>query len=629
MDAQAARETLGEDAVDGRRDEVRLDAHLDQPCRRRGRAVGVQRRQHEVAGEGGLDRDPRALAVAHLADHDDVRIGAHDRAQPGLEGQPRALEDLHLLDAGQAVLDGVLDRHDRLLRRADDGDRCIQRGRLARARRPGREDRAVRAAQRPVDARAVGVAHAELAERQRTIAGIEDPHDRRLAVDERHDRHADVDAAAVEREARAAVLRQPALGDVEVRQDLDARDDARGLAAGDARGRGHDPVDAVAHLQVAVVGIEVHVGRALLDRLRDERAHELRGRPVVGGRLQRRRRLELLGLGLGVLGVDELLLELAEAQQQHLEVVARDDDRLDAQVGQHRQVVEREDVRRIRHRDDQRLVVAEADRDRLQAAQRRLGHELHRGDVGVQLVEAHVLQPEALGDGQRQLIGVDQAAFDQQVLHRAARGARVTHDLLDRRTVDEAEVDEHIAQQAAGTGAGTGLVNGDVDRHAPALSAASTQIASARRNRRRPLGYRPVYGQSAVRTRARLRPARERRGGRSRPARARQHARNLGRCRVQGAADDVRADRRLRRRHRARPRRTAAAVDPRHAAARAHRGRRARPGRVARRAAALARDAVARRHGPAHRRADGRPLGHRGRAGHDDVVRAGAQPGGA
>ena len=38
--------------------------------------------KHQVAGERRLDRDLRGLAVADLADHDDVRVLAQERAQP-------------------------------------------------------------------------------------------------------------------------------------------------------------------------------------------------------------------------------------------------------------------------------------------------------------------------------------------------------------------------------------------------------------------------------------------------------------------------------------------------------------------------------------------------------------------
>ena len=66
---------------------------------RRRRVVGVQRREDEVAGERGLDGDLRRLAVADLADHDDVGVGAHHRAQAVGERQAGLRVDLHLRDA--------------------------------------------------------------------------------------------------------------------------------------------------------------------------------------------------------------------------------------------------------------------------------------------------------------------------------------------------------------------------------------------------------------------------------------------------------------------------------------------------------------------------------------------------
>ena len=64
-----------------------------------GRVVGVQRREHQVAGERGLDRDLRRLEVADFADQDDVRVLAQERAQRGGEVQPDLLVHLHLVDA--------------------------------------------------------------------------------------------------------------------------------------------------------------------------------------------------------------------------------------------------------------------------------------------------------------------------------------------------------------------------------------------------------------------------------------------------------------------------------------------------------------------------------------------------
>src|SRR5437667_387944 len=68
--------------------EVGLDAHILQSGDRARRIVGVERREHEVAGERGLDRDLGRLEVADLTDQDHVGILAHDVPQTGGEGQP-------------------------------------------------------------------------------------------------------------------------------------------------------------------------------------------------------------------------------------------------------------------------------------------------------------------------------------------------------------------------------------------------------------------------------------------------------------------------------------------------------------------------------------------------------------
>ena len=51
--------------------------------------------------------------------------------------------------------------------------------------------------------------------------GVEDPHHDALAPDERQRDDAHVDPAAVDRHGEAPVLREAALGDVEVGHDLD------------------------------------------------------------------------------------------------------------------------------------------------------------------------------------------------------------------------------------------------------------------------------------------------------------------------------------------------------------------------------------------------------------------------
>ncbi len=57
-----------------------------------------------------LHRDPGGLLVAHLADEQDVRVGAEHRAQAAREGETGARVHLDLVHAGDLVLDGILDR---------------------------------------------------------------------------------------------------------------------------------------------------------------------------------------------------------------------------------------------------------------------------------------------------------------------------------------------------------------------------------------------------------------------------------------------------------------------------------------------------------------------------------------
>ena len=135
--AQHARQALGDDALERGGDQERLDAHLDQAGDRRGGVVGVQRGEHQVAGERGLDRDLRGLAVADLADHDHVGVGAHHRAQPGGERQADLGRDLHLGEAGHFILDGILDGDDVLLGRVEQ----LQRARTAWSTCPSRSGR--------------------------------------------------------------------------------------------------------------------------------------------------------------------------------------------------------------------------------------------------------------------------------------------------------------------------------------------------------------------------------------------------------------------------------------------------------------------------------------------------------
>jgi hypothetical protein len=110
--ADAGGQALGEHADDGRGDHVGLDADLHQADDGLRGGVGVQRGEHEVAGERGLGGDLGGLQVADLADQDDVGILAQEGAQQGGELQVDVGVDLALADARQLDLDRILDGGD-------------------------------------------------------------------------------------------------------------------------------------------------------------------------------------------------------------------------------------------------------------------------------------------------------------------------------------------------------------------------------------------------------------------------------------------------------------------------------------------------------------------------------------
>jgi hypothetical protein len=97
-----------------------------------------------VAGEGGLHGDVGRLHVADFAQHDHVGVLTQQGAQGGGEGHADLLVHLRLGDAVEVVLDRVLDGRDVhrlvLVELAEGG---VERGRLARAGRPGDQDDAV------------------------------------------------------------------------------------------------------------------------------------------------------------------------------------------------------------------------------------------------------------------------------------------------------------------------------------------------------------------------------------------------------------------------------------------------------------------------------------------------------
>jgi hypothetical protein len=142
----------------------------------------------------------------------------------------------------------------------------VQGGALAAAGGAGDQEDAVGLLQdleHPLPRRAV---EAEGVEVEADALLVQQAHDHALAEHGRHGGHAQIQLLALDAQRDAPVLRQPALGDVELGHDLDARDHRGGGAHRRRVDLLEDAVDAVAHLELVGEGLDVHVRGPRLDR---------------------------------------------------------------------------------------------------------------------------------------------------------------------------------------------------------------------------------------------------------------------------------------------------------------------------------------------------------------------------
>ena len=72
----------------------------------------MERRQHEVTSERGLDGDAASLQVSNFSQHDDVGVLTKERFQRRGEAHPDVGSHQHLVDAKEVVFNRVLRRHD-------------------------------------------------------------------------------------------------------------------------------------------------------------------------------------------------------------------------------------------------------------------------------------------------------------------------------------------------------------------------------------------------------------------------------------------------------------------------------------------------------------------------------------
>ena len=315
----------------------------------------MQRAEHLVAGDRRVRRHLGGLEVADLADHDHVRVGAHQRAQRLREreadGGLTSVWTMPSILRSIGILDGV----HLALRRLDELERGVQRGGLAGARRADDDDAALRGGQR-LSRTAPGCRpEAERGERGRQRRDLEDAQRDVLAVQAGDGGQAQVDGlAAGQLERGAPVLRQPPLGDVHVAHDLEAARDAGLQLLGELAQVVQHAVDAAAHVQRVLARLEVDVrgvhaggvGEEGVDHLDDVGVD---GAPVSPPPHPPR-------------GVLELAARAEVDGDRLVETALRADDGHHAPLGAHADLVDGDDVQRVGHRQVQCAVAVDAQR---------------------------------------------------------------------------------------------------------------------------------------------------------------------------------------------------------------------------------------------------------------------------
>jgi len=193
-------------------------------------------------------------------------------------------------------------------------------------------------------------------------------------------------------------------------------------------------------------GGEVDVRGALLYRLGDDRLHELHDRCVGRGLAQ----VGHLGDRRAVVLHDVLdaLREAVEAPDEQSDVVGGGNRGDDLESGHQPDVVDGEDVGRIGHGHEQRARPLVVDRDRAQALGHGRSDEVGGRHVDLVAGEVDVVEAEALGHHASELVGGERPALEQNATGRLARGARGGHRRLDPLPRGEAEVGDHVADQA-------------------------------------------------------------------------------------------------------------------------------------------------------------------------------------
>ena len=223
--ADFSDETLGTSEKDRRTDEERFDSHIVEPGNGTGGIVGVQGGENLVTCESGFDGDIGGFVVANFADHNDVGILAED----GAESIGKAETDFgfngDLINSGELVFDGIFDGDDIILGVVQFAEHGVEGGGFAGAGWAGDEDHSVGGIDGFFE-NAEGIfIHTEGIDGGGEGAFIEEADDNFLPINCGQDGDTEVDFLSRDTNAKATILGEAALGDIETGEDFNSGDD--------------------------------------------------------------------------------------------------------------------------------------------------------------------------------------------------------------------------------------------------------------------------------------------------------------------------------------------------------------------------------------------------------------------
>ncbi len=215
-----------------------------------------------------------------------------------------------------------------------------------------------------------------------------------------------------------AVLRQSALGDVEVAHDLEPAEDARLCLLGELAQLVEHTVDATAHVEGVLARFEMDVGGSHARGVGQERVDQFDGAGIHNaGR-------GLTGLAAALFaGVLELAARAEVDGHRFVEAALHADDRDDASLDAHADLVDRDHVEGVRHGEHETAVVGDAQRHDAVAHDEVAREEADGVGLGHRVAEIDHPDAHLAGDSCDDLLLGDGAIADQYLAETLARVA--------------------------------------------------------------------------------------------------------------------------------------------------------------------------------------------------------------